>query len=322
VAGPEAGPAESVSSCAVKAGARLDAGDPHGEVTTPLQIALSHLDDPPPRNLCCRVDRGAAAVSDPGAGALAASCPLACRVGRALRPVGRVDRAERKLQREDQEHRAEAPRLPDFDNCRLLPNHARTREDRLGRESEPAPGSLRRETLVGEGAWDGCLSVEAWQSRSRCSPTGPRQGLDSLRKPWAVARTAPIDVRSERWPGSSISRAAPSVPSKAKIAPVPVMVTPAWAGRSTVRRNAVSGHHSRARNGAGMIHSPGSGCMPSTTPTHRRHAHADLILSIDPGGGAVLLPLCCAPVGAERSAGRAPAGLRGWWLCSHDGAGE
>jgi len=146
--------------------ARLDAGDPHGEVTTPLQIASPIL---------MTRHRGTCAAE-----LIAAlrQCPilepvrwqhlarwraeLAARFDQSAVSTGPSENFNVKIKNTE----LKAPRLPDFDNCRLLPNHARTREDRLGRESEPAPGSLRRETLVGEGAWDSCLSVEAWQSRS------------------------------------------------------------------------------------------------------------------------------------------------------------
>jgi hypothetical protein len=95
-----------------------------------------------------RADHGATQVSDQRTGPVRAHpAHLARRAGCALRPPGRVQRADREPEPEDQGHQADRAGYRNFDHyrLRLLLNHARIQEDHSPtRIRTRAPGSLRR----------------------------------------------------------------------------------------------------------------------------------------------------------------------------------
>src|SRR5829696_6367148 len=64
------------------------------------------------------------------------------------------------------------------------------------------------------------------------------------------------------WPdGAQRTTAALNTPSTARPTPVAAMTVAAADGWSMASAKAIGGHHNRARSGAGMVHSPGSGTM-------------------------------------------------------------
>jgi hypothetical protein len=67
------------------------------------------------------------------------------------------------------------------------------------------------------------------------------------------------------WDRAELTAAA-SAPSTARPTPVAVMTAAAEEGLRIARTNAASGHHSRVRNGAGTVQSPGSGTMSVDYP--------------------------------------------------------
>src|SRR5512133_95596 len=62
-------------------------------------------------------------------------------------------------------------------------------------------------------------------------------------------------------PDGALRTAALNTPSAARPAPVAAITVAAADGWSMASAKAIGGHHNRARSGAGMVHSPGSGTM-------------------------------------------------------------
>ena len=73
-------------------------------------------------------------------------------------------------------------------------------------------------------------------------------------------------LRPSESPDGAWRTAALNTPSVARPAPVAAMAVAAADGWSMASAKAIGGHHNRARSGAGMVHSPGSGTMPVGYP--------------------------------------------------------
>ena len=68
-------------------------------------------------------------------------------------------------------------------------------------------------------------------------------------------------LRPSESPDGAWRTAALNTPSVARPAPVAAMTVAAAVGWSMASAKAIGGHHNRARSGAGMVHSPGSGTV-------------------------------------------------------------